>query len=248
VTGHTDGVGDPSDNQKLSEQRARAVAAQLRSALAGSWRLSAAGKGETEPVVEETNVDGSDDAEGRARNRRVEITYPLKAATEAAGGSNGTGQASGGAETPAPFRPDDGTAVAEREAASDSGSDSAGPVTFQLRVHPFHRDGRYLVAVFDLTNKSGQKLDTSWGYFRSAAYPGPTYASFSVVDPGTKAAYHPAFVTIENVNEYLDGKLYGLESAEPQRAYMYVPAPPAGVSSVTFDAGPFGKVENVPVS
>jgi hypothetical protein len=29
---------------------------------------------------------------------------------------------------------------------------------------------------------------------------------------------------------------------------MYVPAPPAGVTSVTFDAGPFGKIDNVPVS
>jgi hypothetical protein len=28
---------------------------------------------------------------------------------------------------------------------------------------------------------------------------------------------------------------------------MYVPAPPAGVTAVTFDAGPFGKIENVPI-
>lgn len=35
--------------------------------------MSAEGRGETEPVSENTNPDGSDNPEGRLANRRVEI-------------------------------------------------------------------------------------------------------------------------------------------------------------------------------
>jgi hypothetical protein len=55
-------------------------------------------------------------------------------------------------------------------------------------------------------------------------------------------------VNVDNVRRYLDGQLHGWETAQPQRAFMYVPAPPAGVTSVTFDAGPFGKIGGVPVN
>jgi hypothetical protein len=138
--------------------------------------------------------------------------------------------------------------VAERDGTSDSRTDSAGPVKFHLRVYPFYRDGDYLVAVFDLANVSGTKLDPGLNYFRSLTYPGPAYASFGVLDPATGTAYRTAFVNVDNVRRYLDGQLHGWETAQPQRAFMYVPAPPAGVTSVTFDAGPFGKIGGVPVN
>ena len=248
VVGHTDGIGSASDNQKLSERRADAVEAGLRAVLAGGWKFTASGKGASEPVAEEKKADGSDDPDGRARNRRVEVTYGLKPAATGSASAGGTAtKATGSAGTPAAFRTGDGTVVAERDATSDSPYDSAGPVKFHLKVHPFYRDGGYLVAVFEVANLSGQKLDPSWGYFRSTVYPGPTFAPFSVVDPATGAAYRPAYVTVERVKDYLDGHLYGPDAAQPQRAYMYVPAPPAGVTSVSFDAGPFGNIENVPV-
>jgi outer membrane protein OmpA-like peptidoglycan-associated protein len=244
VVGHTDAIGSVSENQTLSVQRARAVEAQLRAALGGGWTFAVSGKGETKPIAEEKNPDGSDNPQGRARNRRVEVSYPLKPAPAPTAGPT-SGASSGG--TPAAFRADDGRVVAERDGSSDSRSDSAGPVKFHLRVYPFYRDGGYLIAVFDLANVSGTKLDTNWGYFRSVTYPGPTFAAFSVTDPaGT--AYRTTYVTVENVTRYVDGQLHGLQTADPQRAYMYVPAPPAGVTSVTFDAGPFGKIDNVPVS
>ncbi|TDC39306.1 OmpA family protein [Micromonospora sp. KC213] len=248
VIGHTDGVGSPGDNQRLSQQRAQAVEAQLRAALGGGWQFTVSGKGESQPVAEERKPDGSDNPEGRARNRRVEITYPRKPATATAGPDGATTtQATGGGGTPAAFRADDGTVVAERDGTSDSQTDSAGPVRFHLRVYPFYRDGGYLVAVFDLANLSGTRLDPGLNYFRSPAYPGPAYASFGVIDPATGTAYRTAFVTVDNVKSYLDGQLHGWQTVQPQRAYMYVPAPPVGVRSVTFDAGPFGKIENVPV-
>jgi len=76
VHGHTDSVGEPGYNQPLSEQRATAVHAALvplvgRSDLA----FEVAGFGETQPVAPNENPDGSDNPEGRQRNRRVTITF-----------------------------------------------------------------------------------------------------------------------------------------------------------------------------
>lgn len=67
VSGHTDSVGQPQTNQLLSEQRASSVAAYLRSQGISSDRLSAVGYGESMPI------DSNASAEGKAKNRRVEI-------------------------------------------------------------------------------------------------------------------------------------------------------------------------------
>lgn len=73
VVGHTDGRGTPSYNQDLSERRAQAVVAALVELGADPARLQPVGRGQDEPVAEETTADGSDDPEGRAANRRVEV-------------------------------------------------------------------------------------------------------------------------------------------------------------------------------
>jgi len=70
IEGHTDNIGDDASNQALSEQRASAV----RTALIERFnvapdRLTTKGFGETRPI--ETN----ETLEGRARNRRVELTH-----------------------------------------------------------------------------------------------------------------------------------------------------------------------------
>jgi len=75
VTGHTDSHGDTAYNQDLSERRAEAVRGALADRLGGGFTFEASGKGETEPVAPNENQDGSDSPEGRALNRRVEITY-----------------------------------------------------------------------------------------------------------------------------------------------------------------------------
>ena len=72
VTGHTDDQrprsGTPfSSNDALSLARARGVAAQLALGLSDPARLQAQGRGAAEPRA------GNGDAEGRRRNRRVEI-------------------------------------------------------------------------------------------------------------------------------------------------------------------------------
>ncbi|MFN4286476.1 MAG: OmpA family protein [Lacibacter sp.] len=67
ISGHTDNVGKPADNQLLSEKRARAVVQYLIQKGIGAERLRAKGYGATKPVA-----DNATEA-GRAQNRRTEL-------------------------------------------------------------------------------------------------------------------------------------------------------------------------------
>jgi len=68
IRGHTDNVGAPAANQKLSEERAAAVKAYLVKAFTiAADRLTTAGFGDTKPVADNTSETG------RAQNRRVEL-------------------------------------------------------------------------------------------------------------------------------------------------------------------------------
>ena len=68
VEGHTARVGDESNEQELSEERARAVAQALSERGIKTGRFICKGWGGRKPI------DTNDTTEGRARNRRVEIT------------------------------------------------------------------------------------------------------------------------------------------------------------------------------
>ncbi|MEM9930191.1 MAG: OmpA family protein, partial [Bacteroidota bacterium] len=67
ITGHTDNVGQPSDNLRLSEARAQAVYNYIVEAGIATDRLSYQGFGEEKPIAD------NDTEEGRARNRRTEF-------------------------------------------------------------------------------------------------------------------------------------------------------------------------------
>jgi len=74
IEGHTDGKGTHPYNMKLSENRAASVKSWLvQNAGVTEARISTRGWGETKPVAPNTKPDGSDDPEGRQKNRRVEI-------------------------------------------------------------------------------------------------------------------------------------------------------------------------------
>jgi outer membrane protein OmpA-like peptidoglycan-associated protein len=74
IDGHTDGKGGAAYNQKLSERRAASVK-QWLSEKEGLRQvgMSTQGFGATKPVAPNAKPDGSDDPEGRQKNRRVEI-------------------------------------------------------------------------------------------------------------------------------------------------------------------------------
>jgi len=68
VAGHTDSIGSEAYNQRLSEQRAQAVANYLISRGISGQRLMVFGAGEMHPVA------SNETEAGRAENRRVELT------------------------------------------------------------------------------------------------------------------------------------------------------------------------------
>ena len=67
INGHTDNVGKPSDNLKLSNNRANAVIQYLIGKGIDATRLSSKGWGETKPLADNSNE------QGRAQNRRTEM-------------------------------------------------------------------------------------------------------------------------------------------------------------------------------
>ena len=67
AVGHTDSIGSDAYNQRLSVRRAEAVKAYLVSKGIEKNRVYTEGKGEKQPVADNRT------AEGRAKNRRVEI-------------------------------------------------------------------------------------------------------------------------------------------------------------------------------
>jgi outer membrane protein OmpA-like peptidoglycan-associated protein len=74
VEGHTDGKGSATYNEQLSRRRAAAVVSWLEARTTDrKARLTVRALGASRPVAPNTKPDGSDDPEGRRRNRRVEI-------------------------------------------------------------------------------------------------------------------------------------------------------------------------------
>jgi outer membrane protein OmpA-like peptidoglycan-associated protein/Tol biopolymer transport system component len=67
INGHTDNVGKPVDNLKLSNNRANAVIQYLIAKGINANRLSSKGWGETQPLADNANE------QGRAQNRRTEM-------------------------------------------------------------------------------------------------------------------------------------------------------------------------------
>ena len=74
VAGHTDSKGTDAYNQALSERRASAVYDYLTgNGIDASRLVGPNGYGESRPIAPNTNDDGSDNPDGRARNRRTEL-------------------------------------------------------------------------------------------------------------------------------------------------------------------------------
>jgi outer membrane protein OmpA-like peptidoglycan-associated protein len=243
VTGHTDGKGTDAFNQALSVRRAQTVRDELSGRLgARGFRFQVAGKGEREPIAKETKADGSDNPQGRARNRRVEVAYNLKAApaaTPTAGSSLALGPTIG---PPASFRADMGPVVAQRTAGS-GGFDNT---PMRLDVHAFYRDGAYLVADFQLTNLGHDTVNPASTPFETLDLVGATYGSFTVID-SSKVRYLAVRQGAGDSIYYLSSGMGLLDPNVTVRKYIHYPAPPPGVTSVTFDAGPFGAISNVPI-
>lgn len=67
IIGHTDDTGSDTHNMDLSVRRAESVKSYLVNGGVNGSRLSTQGKGESEPIADNSTADG------RAQNRRVEL-------------------------------------------------------------------------------------------------------------------------------------------------------------------------------
>ncbi len=67
IVGHTDSTGSDAINEPLSRKRAESVKSYIEDRGVSAARIEAVGRGEHEPVADNAT------AEGRAKNRRVEI-------------------------------------------------------------------------------------------------------------------------------------------------------------------------------
>jgi outer membrane protein OmpA-like peptidoglycan-associated protein len=80
IEGHTDAKGNDQYNQQLSERRAQAVKQWLQEReKLKNMTLETRGFGSKRPVAPNTKPDGTDDPEGRQKNRRVEIVVTKQA-------------------------------------------------------------------------------------------------------------------------------------------------------------------------
>ena len=77
LNGYTDSKGSDGYNQDLSERRAQAVKDWLsKNGLINPERLRIKGYGSKDPIADNTMPDGSDNPDGRQKNRRVEVRIP----------------------------------------------------------------------------------------------------------------------------------------------------------------------------
>lgn len=77
IRGHSDSRGYDGDNLVASAKRAQAVSDYLRAHGVEEKRMSVIALGEGRPAAPNINLDGSDNPEGRAKNRRVEVEVML---------------------------------------------------------------------------------------------------------------------------------------------------------------------------
>lgn len=81
--GHTDSVGQDQANLRTSARRAEAVAEELKIRGANPENITIIPLGEMRAIAPNAKLDGTPDEEGRAKNRRVEVSVappPVKPA------------------------------------------------------------------------------------------------------------------------------------------------------------------------
>lgn len=100
ISGHTDTRGSDRANLVAARKRAEAVRDYLLSKGVAAERMTIVALGETRALVPNAKPDGSDDPEGRAKNRRVEVRVALPTpapaetpATAPENGATGAGEA-----------------------------------------------------------------------------------------------------------------------------------------------------------
>jgi outer membrane protein OmpA-like peptidoglycan-associated protein len=214
VAGNTDAIGSDAYNQTLSEGRASAVADALRGTLGGKFTYSSVGFGKTKPVAPNTNPDGSDNPDGRAQNRRVDINVTTTDAAPQAPPSLTSGAVSSDLRVSVASASRMGGYLMTTLRVSNTGT---APATFpyvNMATADAAKGGLFAgeLAVLDTAGASRDSLCIPGGnpntHFSYAA----TMTSYQAIDPGQTLT------------------LWGL-----------TPAPPNDVTTVNVQVGGFGQ-------
>ena len=90
IWGHSDSSGSDAANLIASRRRAEAARTSLVDKGIAADRMTVIALGEARPIAPNRNLDGTDDPQGRDKNRRVEIKVdvPTKAPAAEAASSN----------------------------------------------------------------------------------------------------------------------------------------------------------------
>ena len=83
LRGHTDSVGFDEANLRVSRRRAEAVRAYMIENGVAEDRIAVIALGEMRPIAPNAKLDGTPDEEGRAANRRVDVTIAVPGAPAA---------------------------------------------------------------------------------------------------------------------------------------------------------------------
>lgn len=86
LSSHTDSVDTEAYNIRLSQRRAESAVSYIIQAGISPTRIVAKGYGETQPIARNTNPDGTDNPEGRQKNRRTE--FKVTSISQSAGDAN----------------------------------------------------------------------------------------------------------------------------------------------------------------
>ena len=247
VTGYTDSIGTDQVNIPLSHARAAAVVAALQPALP-SVTFHAGGLGSADPVAPNTKPDGSDNPAGRALNRRVTITFPVKAVTTA---------------TPpvsAPAAPAGQAGTARTVDYQVPGSDNRWRVT----IDGLYRENNLAVLKLSITCalEAGQGCNGATDFIGSQSVPPITFTKnflaqsfsafwtlggFYLTDPTTGTQYIPVYrgaadpVTSVISNNMVPGETY------PVWVYLSAPPPPTTAVTVSLPGGS-PKIGDVPIT
>lgn len=245
ITGYTDAKGSDAYNIRLSRKRANAVERYLSKRLGDAYKYRTMGKGEADPVAPNTKSDGSDNPEGRAKNRRVTISYRVKQHKPSTETSTSAAPGRGAVGEPATFRTSDGPVIGSvhlRRAGSK----------WRLDVHPFYRDGRYLVGVFNAHHESGMgdgltiSVD---GHPVQSEMSGAEFRAVIAADPVRKVDYYEVRVGALTgaSTRFANGTVAGEADSADNRFYIYYPAPPATTTKMNLRVGTAGTVRGVPI-
>lgn len=247
VTGYTDSIGTDQVNIPLSHARAAAVVAALKPALPGIT-FHAGGLGSADPVAPNTKPDGSDNPAGRALNRRVTITFPVKALTPA---------------TPpvaAPAAPPAQAGAARSVDFHLPGS----PNHWQVTVNGLYREGNLAVMKLGITCalQAGQTCDGPTDFIGSQSVPPVTFTQnflaqgfsafwslggFYLTDPTTGTEYIPVYrAAADPVTSLISNNM---AAGETYPVWIYLSAPPPSTTAVTVSLpGGSPKIAAVPLT